>query len=246
MESEESRAEMTNRNRYYAKPEVSVAILNRLFAKLDCSLARYVSYARPWARRPYLLLGALARTLNHDHEAFAAGVARLIGARRGTVRSCVFPMDFTSYNDVSLDYLAPKLLENQRSLIATAKECAEQLAHDPDARRFIKTIVSSSRQHAALLAELIAPLRVAPPSGHTNGEHRTTKRTPRSRSQSNVARLWPVHKHRRDNRLRAGSRTGLSRSISNDIANPRKHSVSNDVFNTDRERTNCNEIRATD
>ena len=52
---------MKNRIVTYVNPELSVKVLNRLFAKLDCSLARYLSYARPWARRPYMLLDALAR-----------------------------------------------------------------------------------------------------------------------------------------------------------------------------------------
>jgi starvation-inducible DNA-binding protein len=63
---------MKNRTLMYLKPELSVAILNRFVRKLDCSLARYLSYARPWARRPYILLDALARRLSREHEPFAA------------------------------------------------------------------------------------------------------------------------------------------------------------------------------
>jgi hypothetical protein len=142
----------------------SVAILNELFAKLDCSMARYLSYARPWVRRPNMLLDALVRRMSHEHEILASNIARLIYDRRGAVRSCVFPMDFTSYNDLSLEYLAPRLLENERALIASAEEYAERLKKDPEARRVVGKIVASLRRYAALLAELLAPIRVAPPT----------------------------------------------------------------------------------
>jgi hypothetical protein len=158
---------MKNRIVNYVNPRLSVEILNRLFAMLDCSLARYLSYARPWVRRPYLLLDALARRLSYEHEAFAGSIARLIAARRGAVDSCVFPMEFTHYNGLSLEYLAPKLLEHQRALIDSAKECAEALAHDPEANRLVNKLVASLRQYAALLEELLAPNRLSAPLAAT-------------------------------------------------------------------------------
>lgn len=154
---------MKNRIVTYVNPERSVKVLKRLFANLDCSLARYLSHARPWARRPYMLLDALARRLSYEHEAFAGSIARLITARRGAVDSPVFPMDFTYYNDLSLEYLAPKLLEHERALIGLAEECAEELAHDPEANRFVMKLIASLRRYAGLLEELLAPHRLSAP-----------------------------------------------------------------------------------
>jgi hypothetical protein len=154
---------MKNRIVTYMNPELSIKVLNRLFAMLDCSLGQYLSYARPWARRLYVLLDALACRLSYEHEAFAGSIAQLITARRGAVNSCVFPMDFTNYNDLSLEYLAPKLLEHQRDLIGLAAECAEELAHDPEANRLVKKLLGSLRQYAALLEELLAPHRLSAP-----------------------------------------------------------------------------------
>jgi hypothetical protein len=146
----------------------TVTILNELFAKLDCSLARYLSYARPWVRRRNMLLDALARRISHEHEAFAGDIARLISDRRGAVRSCVFPMDFTSYNDLSWEYLAPKLLDDERALVGVAEACAERLKDDPEARRVVDRIIASLRRYADLLAELLAPARVAPAPSEEN------------------------------------------------------------------------------
>jgi hypothetical protein len=72
-------------------------------------------------------------------------------------------MDFTSYNDLSLEFLAPRLLEHQRALVVTAEETAKQLDVDPEARRVVNKIVASLRRYAELLQELLSPNRVALP-----------------------------------------------------------------------------------
>src|SRR4029079_17229031 len=149
-------------NRRITKREHSVEVLNRLLVLLDCSLARYLSFARPWVRRRYLLLDAVARRMSYEHEMFARRIARLIYDRRGAVQSCVFPMGFTSYNDLSLDFLAPRLLEHQRALVVTAEESAKQLDDDPEARRLVKKVMASLQCYAELLQELLSPHRIAP------------------------------------------------------------------------------------
>jgi hypothetical protein len=156
-------SDMKNNSLTSFRPKHSVAILNRLVEMLDCSLARYLSYARPWARPPYLLLDALARRLGYEHESFARSIAQLIVVRRGTVRSCVFPMDFTYYNDLSLEKLGPRLLEDQQGLIASAQRGAGELVHDPEARRLVNKLEASLREYAGLLKELLAPHRIALP-----------------------------------------------------------------------------------
>jgi hypothetical protein len=181
---------MKNRIVTYANPGRSVEILNRLFAMLDRSLARYLSYARPWVRRPYLLLDALARRLSYEHEAFAGNIARLIAARRGIVEPCVFPMDFTHYNDMSLEYLAPKLLEHQHALIDSAEEYAEKLSHDPEANRLVNKLVASLRQYAALLEELLAPHRLSAPLAEMDRDVSLQRSASRSNLNNRAERAY--------------------------------------------------------
>lgn len=180
---------MKNRTLTYLKPERSVEILNQLVGMLDCSLARYLSYAQPWARRPYMLLDALARRLSHEHESFAACIAQLIVARRGIISRRQFPMDFTYYNDLSLEYLAPRLLEHQRALIVSAEQCAGELTHDPEAQRLVNQLVTSLRQYSSLLVELLAPHRLAAPlAGEDRGRslrHNDALSTPSKKLRQN-------------------------------------------------------------
>ena len=116
---------MTIDIRHITKREHSVEVLNRLLALLDCSLARICRLPGHGCDGAYLLLDAVARRMSYEHEIFARRIARLISDRRGMVQSCVFPMGFTSYNDLSLEFLAPRLLEHQRALVVTAEESAE-------------------------------------------------------------------------------------------------------------------------
>jgi hypothetical protein len=91
------------------------------------------------------------------------------GRRERLVRSSVFPLHFTSYNDLSLEYLVPLLLEDERALIRSAEECAERLKDDPEARRIVDKVIVSLRRYAALLMELLAPARVAALRAGENG-----------------------------------------------------------------------------
>jgi hypothetical protein len=92
-------------------------------------------------------------------------------------------MGFTAYNDLSLEYLAPRLLEHQRALIVTAEDSVNELSGDPEARRVVNKIVASLRRYADLLQEVLAPDRVASPAA---GEHGGA--APRRLPPSNVSR----------------------------------------------------------
>jgi hypothetical protein len=137
------------------------AMLNNLFELLDRSLARYLINARPWSRRPYLLLGAIARRLATEHEYYAGELARLLHHRGENVKSHTYPMEFTYYNYLSLEHLAPRLLDHQNRLIDEAHAALDELPDDYEARRVIGKLVRSLRKYGSLLAELLAPHRLA-------------------------------------------------------------------------------------
>jgi hypothetical protein len=148
----------------------NLAMLSQLAGMLDCSLARYLVNARPWVRRPYLLLGAVARRLATEHEYHAGELVRLLHARSHNATRHTYPMEFTYYNDLSLEYLAPRLLDHQHRLITFSKAVSIELSGDYEAERILEKLLASLRRYGSLLEELLAPHRLAPP---TSGEHRT-------------------------------------------------------------------------
>jgi hypothetical protein len=100
---------------------------------LDHSLARYLVNASPWRRRPYLLLGAIARRLAIEHEHYGGEIIRLLHARGHNVNRHTYPMEFTYYNNLSLEYLAPRLLDHQHRLINFANATSKGLMGDYEA-----------------------------------------------------------------------------------------------------------------
>src|SRR4029079_11702215 len=138
-------------------------MLTHLSEMLDCSLARYLVNARPWVRRPYLLLGAVARRLATEHEHYAGEVVRLLHARGHNVNSHTYPMEFTYYNDLSLEHLAPRLLDHQHRLINFADAVSTEVSGDYEVKRILNKLLASLRRYGSLLQELLSPHRLAPP-----------------------------------------------------------------------------------
>jgi hypothetical protein len=154
-------------NKYDAR---HVAMLSQLAGLLDCSLARYLVNARPWVRRPYLLLGAIARRLATEHEHYAGELVRILHVRRHDVNRHSYPIEFTYYNDLSLEYLAPRLLDHQHRLIKLGQAVSTEFSGDYELERILKKLIASLRRYGSLLDELLAPHRLAPP---TSAENRT-------------------------------------------------------------------------
>ena len=143
----------------------SLARLSELASILDCSLVRYLSNARPWRRRPYLTLAEATRRLADEHGRYAGAIVGLLHQRRYSLGAFTFPMEFTSYNDLSLEYLAPRLLDDQKRLAATAKEVFSELAEvgDHEAHRQVEALLISLRRYDGLMEVLLAADRVAEP-----------------------------------------------------------------------------------
>ena len=154
---------MKNRIVTYVDPERSVKVLNRLFAKLDCSLARYLSHARPWARRPYMLLDALARRLSYEHEAFAGSIAQVNYCAAGRGRLVRVSDGFHVLQRPVARIPCPQITGARACTNRFGRGCAEELAHDPEANRLVKKLIASLRRYAGLLEELLAPHRLSAP-----------------------------------------------------------------------------------
>ena len=174
----------------------NVAVLSQLAGMLDCSLARYLVNARPWVRRPYLLLGAVARRVAVEHEHYAGEMVRLLHARGHNLTSHTYPMEFTYYNDLSLEHLAPRLLDHQHRLISFADAVSTELSGDYEVTRILKKLLASLRKYGSLLQELLSPHRLAPPQsyddravGKTAGRaiDRAERRTARSMESQTAA-----------------------------------------------------------
>jgi hypothetical protein len=74
-------------------------------------------------------------------------------------------MEFAYYNDVSLEYLAPRMLEHQKHLAATAKDVLSEtaLVGDHEAYELVEALLVSLRRYDGLMEVLLAADKLAAP-----------------------------------------------------------------------------------
>lgn len=132
----------------------SQPLLNRLLAITQYSLASYLVYAPGWTCRGEEALLEAARRVAAGQQGEAVRLGRLLVRRYGHAEPGRFPMRFMEYNDLALDYLAQRLIEHQRVIIAEVARHAEQLAGDPEAKQVAEEVLAGEKGHLALLTRL--------------------------------------------------------------------------------------------
>ena len=149
-----------------SRPKV-VDALNRLLAHQCCSLANYLSESRPWTHPGNEELVKATRTIVADHEHYSKQLAEAIQDRRGTVNAGCFPTRFTSLNDLALDYLLVRLIEDQQSNIEAAEKCMAELVEDSPAWSLASELVGSERAHLFIMKQFL-PHTAPVPNGDEN------------------------------------------------------------------------------
>ena len=144
-----------------------VDALNRLLANQCCSLVNYLSEARPWTHPGNEVLVEETRSIVADHEHYSQRLAEAIEDRDGNVNSGCFPMTFTSLNDLALDYLLVRLIEDQQINIQAAEQCMAELVEDPPAWSLASEVVGNERAHLDIMKEFL-PHTAPVPNGDEN------------------------------------------------------------------------------
>lgn len=128
-------------------------VLNRLYAIHNRSLPKYLSYARPWsianddAWKTIELIVA-------DQKGMIERIGELIIENQGNVAIGEYPIWFTGLNDLSLDYLITRMIDQQRQDIAGIEACVEQLNLAPMAQSLAKEALGAAKGHLDSLLEL--------------------------------------------------------------------------------------------
>src|SRR5262249_51271737 len=130
-----------------AKHPESQGVLNRLLKIEEYSLANYLLYTPPWTCPGEEPLLDVVRRIAADQQTGAAQIGRLLVRRYGYAESGQFPVQFTAYNDLALDYLTHLLIEHEGLLIDEIVRCAGQLADDPEAKQLAEEVLASERRH---------------------------------------------------------------------------------------------------
>ncbi len=133
-----------------------VAVLNRLLRTLTRSLPMYLQDARPWSRGDDQGVQEAMDRLVADQQLYAQRVADAIVAHGGRPDPGPFPLSFAVVNDLSLDFLLREAIRRQRQDLDAVRQCAAELAEDPDLRAIAEEVWGNTRGHLEILEEISA------------------------------------------------------------------------------------------
>jgi hypothetical protein len=131
------------------------AVLQTILRREGRSLLQYIREAYPWAKVDEQPILADLQKLIDDESRSTAGLAAFLLRHHINLPYMGAYPDFTCVNYVSLDFLLPRLVNEQRRAVA-ALEADLALLTEPDARQTVEKILEMKRRHLQKLEELAA------------------------------------------------------------------------------------------
>lgn len=145
----------------------TLATLHEIVRRESLSLLHYVGDAFPWTRDGgHAALARLRQIVDEDRRD-TAGLVRYLQRRRATPPHFgSFPNWFTSINFVALDYLLPRVLDEQRQEVVALERDRTRLTDD-EARSQVEQLLERKRHRLqaleTLAAEQAKPVTAAAP-----------------------------------------------------------------------------------
>ena len=129
-------------------------VLNRLSVIHNRSLPMYLGYAPPFYQRAkHEARQVLALIVDYQRE-IVDRIGSLIVDRNGTVDSGAFPMYFTGYHDLSVEFLITKVIELLLIDVTNIQACVDDLGNDPVAKAIAEEALGAAKGHLDTLQEL--------------------------------------------------------------------------------------------
>ena len=138
------------------------AVLNRLVAMLNRTVPAYLRDARPWTYPGREHAFDTLQEVGRQQVESADRLSRWIVENHGSPDSGDFPLDFTRYTDLSVDYLIKESLRRQDGIIAKIEANLDELTMVPHAHALVQETLGEAKAHRDMLREVLLPT----PAGH--------------------------------------------------------------------------------
>ena len=125
----------------------TTTVLNRLLQTLHRSLPIYLADARPWVGHEDGGLWSALTNVAIDYRDYVARLADMILELGGPLEVGLFPMEFSSLHDLSIDYLLQKSIEFQRRDVEIIRGCMESLEPDSPSRLLAEEVLGNASGH---------------------------------------------------------------------------------------------------
>lgn len=130
-------------------------VLGLLFRILNRSLPMYLAGADPWRRAGDEAMANALADIVADQRLYSGRIAEAILQERGRFDSGDYPMEFTEYNMLSLDFLLTAMIRHQKQDIAAIERCVADLAGNLQFQVLAEEILGNARGHLESLQELV-------------------------------------------------------------------------------------------
>ena len=131
-----------------------VRILNQLLVMHSRSLPVYLADARPWVGPHDQAAAEIMLEIAEAHRDTQDRLAEMVIARGGIPAEGEFPLAFTGYNDLSMQFLADKAIGRGKQAIATMNNLADQLGEDSLAQAVCQELTGEAKGHVESLEEV--------------------------------------------------------------------------------------------
>jgi hypothetical protein len=118
---------------------------------LRYSLASYLRFACPWVDASAQSIGERIGRVAEGHRQHVARIGELLVERHGHVKSETFPSAFTGLNDLSVEYLLPLVIEDEKQIIRVIEATAVILDSDAEASDLVAEVLDVEKRHLQAL-----------------------------------------------------------------------------------------------
>jgi hypothetical protein len=136
-------------------------MLNQVLVVTGRSLLQYSAESWPWTGSGSTTLRSAVEALIAEQGLRVGRLAELLDSRGWTIEFGVFP-DFTDLHYLSLVYVLPHLVENERSVVRQIEAALPQCAGDAEGTALLAEILAGERATLAKLEELSRSQAAAP------------------------------------------------------------------------------------
>ncbi|MBI1313777.1 hypothetical protein GC176_20995 [bacterium] len=132
----------------------STALLNDLLNRLSHSWLQYIGDAWPWAPNECAERLEAFQGLVRRQQFAAERLGDLLSDRHAVLSLTNYPFDGSTVNYVTLDYVKPRIVDDEQSMIADLKAAAGELQNDPEALRLVEQLTADEEQTLSELSAL--------------------------------------------------------------------------------------------
>lgn len=147
--------------------------INRVMNALRYSLANYLRFARPWSDVRGQSIAETIGCVADGQTRHVMRIGDLLVKRHGHVESRAFPKAFTGLNDLSVEYLLPLVIEDEKQIVRLVEASAAALEGDREASDLLAEIIECEKEHLQRLERSPVHSRAMMDRASIPARHRT-------------------------------------------------------------------------